>query len=157
MIRRTPRSTLFPYTTLFRSFTDAGASFVNAAAPAGDVGKYIIVNQGTGSATVATNPFAGTIISVNSATSITLSANLAATCTAAPYVYGTDDAAAVNAAVLAPAQWAGTTGNYKVQVIFQPALYMLGPLGQSTTCRVSPLNTGLTYTHNHRLPVPCAL
>src|SRR5258707_7877468 len=64
MIRRTPRSTLFPYTTLFRSFTDAGASFVNAAAPAGDVGKYIIVNQGTGSATVATNPFAGTIISV---------------------------------------------------------------------------------------------
>src|SRR5260370_34009088 len=26
--------------------TDAGASFVNAAAPAGDVGKYIIINQG---------------------------------------------------------------------------------------------------------------
>src|SRR5258707_14788995 len=131
MIRRTPRSTLFPYTTLFRSFTDAGASFVNAAAPAGDVGKYIIVNQGTGSATVATNPFAGTIISVNSATSITLSANLAATCTAAPYVYGTDDAAAVNAAVLAASQWAVATGNYKGQVIFQPALYMLGALVQS--------------------------
>src|SRR5215472_9159812 len=31
------------------TFTDAGASFVNAAAPAGDVGKYIVINQGTGS------------------------------------------------------------------------------------------------------------
>src|SRR5258708_5939386 len=137
--------------------TDAGASFVNAAAPAGDVGKYIIVNQGTGSATVATNPFAGTIISVNSATSITLSANLAATCTAAPYVYGTDDAAAVNAAVLAAAQWAVTTGNYKVQVIFQPALYMLGALVQSATYGFSPFNTGLNYTYNTHIPVPFAL
>src|SRR5258708_5647202 len=137
--------------------TDAGASFVNSAAPAGDVGKYIIVNQGTGSATVATNPFAGTIISVNSATSITLSANLAATCTAAPYVYGTDDAAAVNAAVLAAAQWAVTTGNYKVQVIFQPALYMLGALVQSATYGFSPFNTGLNYTYNTHIPVPFTL
>src|SRR5258707_1211993 len=120
-------------------------------------GDVISVNQGTGSATVATTPFAGTIISVNSATSITLSANLAATCTAAPYVYGTDDAAAVNAAVLAAAQWAVTTGNYKVQVIFQPALYMLGALVQSTTYGFSPFNTGLNYTYNTHIPVPVTL
>ena len=134
--------------------TDAGASFVNATAPAGDVGKVIIVNQGTGSATVATNPFCGTIISVNSATSITLSANLAATCTAAPYVYGTDDAAAINAAVLAASQWAVTTGNYKAQVVFEPQLYMLGALVQSTTYGFSPFNTGLNYTYNTHIPVP---
>ena len=134
--------------------TDAGASFVNATAPAGDVGKYIIVNQGTGSATAATNPFCGTIISVNSATSITLSANLAATCAAAPYIYGTDDAAAINSAVLAASQWAVTTGNYKVQVVFAPALYMLGALVQSTTYGFSPFNTGVNYTYNTHIPVP---
>lgn len=134
--------------------TDAGASFVNATAPAGDVGKVIIVNQGTGSATVATNPFCGTIISVNSATSITLSGNLGATCTAAPYVYGTDDSAAITAAVTAAAQWAVTTGNYKTQVIFEPQMYMLGALTQSTTYQWSPFNTGLNYIYNTHIPIP---
>src|SRR5687768_18338282 len=33
MIRRPPRSTLFPYTTLFRSVNTAGQRFVNEAAP----------------------------------------------------------------------------------------------------------------------------
>lgn len=136
--------------------TDSGASFVNAAAPAGDVGKVIIVNQGTGSATVPTNPFCGTIIAVNSATSVTLSGNLAATCTAAPYVYGTDDAGAINAAVIAAAQWAVTTGNYKAQVVFEPQLYMLGALIQSTTYQWSPFNTGLNYTYNTHIPIPFA-
>src|SRR5688572_33440664 len=32
MIRRPPRSTLFPYTTLFRSITDIGSSSVNPPA-----------------------------------------------------------------------------------------------------------------------------
>jgi len=134
--------------------TDTGASFINAAAPAGDVGKYIIVNQGTGSATVATNPFCGTIISVNSATSITLSGNLAATCTAAPYVYGTDDSAAITSAVTAAAQWAVATGNYKVQVMFEPQLYMLGTLTQTTTQQWAPFNTGANYTYNTHIPIP---
>src|SRR5688572_32443535 len=36
MIRRPPRSTLFPYTTLFRSFTDASASLSTANSVVGD-------------------------------------------------------------------------------------------------------------------------
>jgi len=134
--------------------TDAGASFVAGNAPAGDVGKVIIVNQGTGSATVATNPFVGTISAVNSATSVTLSGNLAATCAAAPYVYGTDDAAAITAAVLAASQWAVATGNYKAQVVFEPQLYMLGALVQSTTYGFAPFNTGVNYTYNTHIPLP---
>lgn len=128
-------------------FTDAGASFVNATAPAGDVGKCIVINQGPGSATVATNPFCGTIIAVNSATSVTLSANLAATCAAAPYVYGTDDSAAITTAVNAAANWAKTTGNYKAQIVFGPQIYMLGALTQTNA---SP------YTYNTHIPIPFA-
>jgi hypothetical protein len=123
-------------------FTDAAASFVNATAPAGDVGKYIIANQGAGGS--ATSPFCGTIIAVNSPTSITLSANLAATCASAPYIYGTDDTAAINAAVAAAAAWATATGNYKAQVMFEPQNYVLGGLTQST----SP------YYYNTQIPVP---
>src|SRR2546430_10783003 len=36
MIRRPPRSTLFPYTTLFRSITDTGAEAVNENVPKTD-------------------------------------------------------------------------------------------------------------------------
>jgi hypothetical protein len=136
------------------TFTDSGAAFVNAAAPAGDVGKVIIINQGTGSATVGTNPFVGTISAVNSPTSITLSGNLAANASAAPYVYGTDDSAAINAAVLAASQWAVSTGNYKAQVMFEPQLYMLGALTQTTTQQWSPFNTGLNYTYNTHVAIP---
>jgi hypothetical protein len=136
------------------TFTDSGASFVNAAAPVGDVGKYIIINQGTGSATVVTNPFCGTITAVNSATSVTLSANLAANCASAPYIYGTDDSAAITAAVTAAAQWAVATGNYKAQVLFEPQLYMLGTLTQSVTYQWAPYNTGLNYSYNTHIPIP---
>ena len=129
------------------TFTDSGASFVTGTTPAGDVGKVIIINQGPGSATVATNPFCGTIIAVNSATSVTLSANLAATAAAAPYVYGTDDSAAITAAVNAATAWAKSTGNYKAQVMFEPQLYMLGALTQTNA---SP------YTYNTHIPVPFA-
>src|SRR5215469_15274763 len=76
------------------TFTDSGASFVSGTAPAGDVGKVIIINQGTsgtGTATgTAQNPFCGTITAVTSATSVSLSANLGAACANAPYIYGTD-------------------------------------------------------------------
>src|SRR2546430_13458610 len=39
MIRRPPRSTLFPYTTLFRSQRDAGGNGANAEARAGGVAR----------------------------------------------------------------------------------------------------------------------
>lgn len=124
------------------AFSDAAAAFVNAPFPLGDVGKVIVINQGAGGS--ATNPFTGSIIAVNSGTSVTLSANLAANCASAPYIYGTDDAAAINAAVTAAANWATSTGNYKAQVVFQPANYMVSALTQTT----SP------YVLNTHIPVP---
>src|SRR3712207_6961767 len=41
MIRRPPRSTLFPYTTLFRSFTDEVLAKVEAALPTAFDIKYV--------------------------------------------------------------------------------------------------------------------
>lgn len=124
------------------AFSDAAAAFVNAPAPLGSVGKLIVINQGAGGS--ATNPFVGSIIAVNSGTSVTLSANLAANCVNAPYVYGTDDSAAINTAITNASNWATSTGNYKCQVLFQPALYMSGALTQSTT----------PYQFNAHFPVP---
>jgi hypothetical protein len=124
------------------TFTDAAAAFVNAPAPLGSVGKLIIINQGAGGS--ATNPFTGSIIAVNSGTSVTLSANLAANCANAPYVYGTDDSVAINTAITNAANWATSTGNYKAQVLFQPALYMTSGITQATT----------PYQFNCHFPVP---
>src|SRR5258708_31688436 len=47
MIRRPPRSTLFPYTTLFRSDDDAAAAFgfVGAGAQGGGEGRAIEVER----------------------------------------------------------------------------------------------------------------
>ena len=126
------------------TFTDAGAAFVNAAAPAGDVGKVIIINQGVNSATPP-DPFCGTIIAVSSATSVTLNANLAANCTSCPYIYGTDDTAPVNAAITAAAAWATATGNYKAQIMFEPCNYMIGGAPFQST---SPL------VYNTQIPLP---
>src|SRR3712207_9017232 len=73
MIRRTPRSTLFPYTTLFRSFiggrigSDAQSLFTDAKLGAGDGGPIVIraeeieVFQGTISSGTGTDGDAGTI------------------------------------------------------------------------------------------------
>src|SRR3712207_8956635 len=43
MIRRPPRSTLFPYTTLFRSFAEAGLSFLGIGInePTPSLGKMV--------------------------------------------------------------------------------------------------------------------
>src|SRR5688572_32510099 len=49
MIRRPPRSTLFPYTTLFRSFAaDLQAGVANATEVAGEVLAIGLVNLQTG-------------------------------------------------------------------------------------------------------------
>lgn len=74
--------------------TSPSAAFVS-----GDVGKIVaILGAGTGS------PVAGkgfTIASWQSATQVTLSATAGSTVTAGPFAYGTDDAAAIQAAVTA--------------------------------------------------------
>src|SRR5438445_2261380 len=51
MIRRPPRSTLFPYTTLFRSLLFAGLSYVGAVrrpASGGDQGEHPVAGPGGG-------------------------------------------------------------------------------------------------------------
>lgn len=126
------------------AFSDAGAAFVNAAAPAGDIGKLIIINTGAGSAATPRPPWTGTITAVTSATSVTLSSTLNAAATSAPYIYGTDDAAAIRAAVDAAEAWAKSTGNYKAQVVFEPQNYMLGSLYQ--------MSSPNTYNTHIRVP-----
>ena len=132
------------------TFTDSGASFVNATAPAGDVGKIIVINQGTaGSGTqmgTAQNPFCGTITAVNSATSVTLNTTLAATCTAAPYVYGTDNSTAIQAAINAAATYAEANGQY-AEVLLGSAIYMLAGLTQTLTA-------GADYNTHLAIPSP---
>src|SRR5258707_4401626 len=51
MIRRPPRSTLFPYTTLFRSHVPTGRKINNGQSPAskadiGTVGKFLLPRSG---------------------------------------------------------------------------------------------------------------
>src|SRR5258705_7938930 len=49
MIRRPPRSTLFPYTTLFRSQTIAASSLFNVSDPDGDaISTYEFWDSGIG-------------------------------------------------------------------------------------------------------------
>lgn len=118
------------------TFTDAGASFTAA-----DAGKLIIINQGAGGS--ATNPFVGTIAAVNGPTSVRLSGNLAANAATAPYIYGTDDTAAINATVTAATAYA-QANNFKAQITFSPLYYMVGGLTQQTT----------PVVYNSQIPIP---
>ena len=118
------------------TFTDAGAAWV-----AGDAGKVIVINQGAGGSNQA--PFCGTISAVNSATSITLSGNLAANAASAPYIYGTDDAAAITSAVNAASTYA-QANQYHAQVIFGAKNYMLAALTQ----------VGSGQKYNTHIPIP---
>ena len=112
---------------------------------AADVGKLIIVNQGAQAAQA--NPVCTTIASWQSSTQVTLSANCTVNgTTSAPFIFGTDDATAIVNCVNAAAAWATSTGNNKVQVIFESCIYMLGALTQTT----SPC------TYNTHIPIPFA-
>lgn len=132
------------------TFTDS----TNSPFVSGDTGKVIIVNQGSNGGNV-TAGFTGTITFV-SASSVTLSANLAAAAANCPYVYGTDDAAAITNCVNAAAAFAATSGatpaNPEVDIIFSSRNYMLAGLTQSKT-GVS----GAVLTYNSHIPVPVAL
>ena len=97
----------------------------------GDTGKVIIANQGTGGSN--TNPFTGTITYVSSS-QVTLSANLGAAASAAPYIYGTDDTAAINNCLTAAAAYAEANQN-KARVVFSARFYMLAALTQTTSPR----------------------
>lgn len=123
------------------AFSDTGAAWTAA-----DVGKAIIVNQGTSGAGTANgttqNPFCGTIASVTDATHITLSGNLAAACASAPYIYGTDDQPAIQAAINAAGAWAQANGQL-AEVLLAPFPYLLKTLNQSTAAGGS-LNTHLS-------------
>lgn len=94
------------------SFSDPGAAFTAA-----DVGKSIVINAATtGSIGLAT-----TIAGYVSPTQVTLAAAASLTASGVYYAYGTDDTAAIQAAVNAAA--ALTTG--KVTVVLEDALHMI--------------------------------
>lgn len=88
--------------------TAAGASFA-----VGDVGKYIAV-EGAGAAGA---PLVTTILSRDSATQVTLSANASATVSSKNFIYGTDDTAAFQAA-----------HDSGLPVYVEPGNYMCGTL-----------------------------
>jgi hypothetical protein len=123
------------------TFTDAGAHFVNApVASGGDVGKLIVINQGTSGAGTQNgttqNPFCGTITAVGSATSVTLSGNLAAPCASAPYIYGTDDQPAIQACLTAAGTWAAANGQ-DAEILLGSRAYMLGALTRQSSPKVN--------------------
>jgi hypothetical protein len=129
--------------------TNGSAVLTSASAvfTAADVGKVIIVNQGDRAAQV--NPLCTTITGFTNATTVTLGTTATVTgTTVAPFIYGTDDASAVNAAVTAAVSFAGSF-NQKAQVIFEPLNYMLGALTQTT-------NGGTGPVYNTHIPIPFA-
>lgn len=132
------------------TFTDT----TNAPFVSGDTGKVIVANQGSNGGNV-TAPFTGTI-TFSSSSSVTLSGNLAANAANCPYVYGTDDAAAIKNCLNAAAAFAATSGttpaNPEVDVIFSSKNYMLAGLTQSQTGI-----SGAVLTYNAHIPVPVAL
>ena len=71
------------------TFTSATASFTSA-----DIGKVITIKDAAGSSLDLTT----TIASINSTTSIELTATASATVSAKPYTYGTDDTTAIRSA-----------------------------------------------------------
>lgn len=122
-------------------FTDPAGTFA-----AGDAGKAIMINGALSSGLALIT----TISAVNSATSVTLAAAATNTASNLSYVYGTDDTAAVNAAVSAAGTWA-LANNYAAQVLFGPRIYCLasGPTQAGN-------GSGITFNSQIPLPYPAA-
>jgi len=116
--------------------TSASNGFATAAA-----GQPILV-QGAGDAT-GVRTLVTTILSVQSAGQVTLNANAAATVTGQWAVFGTDDTAAINAALAAATAYAQANTN-EAEVVFGAKLYMVA--GAPTQ--------GGTTKGNAQIPLP---
>lgn len=104
--------------------TTSGSPTITSASAgwtAADVGKHIMVHGGLDA---AGGPLISTILTVNSATSVTLAANATRTGTGLPTAWGTDDTAAINNAVNAASAYA-MAHNWYAEVIFASKVYVL--------------------------------
>lgn len=97
------------------TFTSASAGFTAA-----DTGKTIMINGGQGTGGM---PLITTITFVNS-TTVTLASAATATATGCSAVYGTDDTAAINAAVSAAATYA-EVNDWFAEIVFGSKIYCL--------------------------------
>jgi hypothetical protein len=96
--------------------TSASAAFV-----AGDVGKSIMINGAIGANNIA---LITTIASRQSATQVTLAATASVTSTGMSAIYGTNDTAAIQAAVDAASAYA-QANEYYAEVVFKDRYYVV--------------------------------
>lgn len=126
--------------------SNSSAVLTSASSPfiSGDVGKHIIVNQGAANSNTA--PLITTIASYQSAGQVTLAAACTSAVATAPAIWGTDDTAAIQAAVTAAGAYAtGSSGNYYAEIVFDPKIYCIaGAPAQQT----SP------FKQNSQIPLP---
>lgn len=126
--------------------TSPSASFSGA-----DVGKHILVNNaGSAPASDTSGALITTIASVQSATQVTLTAAASRTVSAMTAMYGTDDTAAIQAAMNALMAYSGFAGQpYYAELLFDPLVYVLA----SMPVPGGNLAAGLTYG-NAQIPLP---
>lgn len=118
------------------TLTSASANFTS-----GDVGKAIMVN---GAAGASATPLITTIATFTNSTTVQLAASATANLSGGAAIYGTDDTAAINAAVSAAATYA-EANQYHAQIIFGPYNYCLA---SGPTQATSP-------NFNAQIPIPC--
>jgi hypothetical protein len=123
------------------TITSASAGFVNATAPAGDVGKYVMINGANGA---TSGPLLTTIASVTNATTAVLANAASATASNCPMVWGTDDTSAVNSCITAAKNYA-VANNYFAEVLFSASIYILG---------TGPTQTTSPATQNSQIQIP---
>ena len=116
--------------------TSATANFQTA-----DVGKTVMINGANGT---TSGPLVTTILSRQSATQVTLSANAGASATNCPMVYGTDDTAAINTAIGAASTYA-QANQFFAEVVFDAKIYMLAS---------GPTQTTSPAVQNSQLQIP---
>jgi hypothetical protein len=124
--------------------TSAAGGFTGA-----DAGKAVMVN-GAGPVADANNTPAliSTIVSVDSATQVTLADNAVRTVSGQNAVYGTDDTAAIQAAMAALGDYAGFRGQpYYAELLLDPAIYVLAT-------PPTPGGAGGVTLGNAQIPLP---